>query len=70
MSRRFEVEDLASSGFDTFLIEGYPYPGINHTLDKATRCAEYPWKEVAWDNPHCRYLTGSTTAPDRACGNS
>ncbi len=26
------------SGFDTFLIEGYQYPGINHNLDEATRC--------------------------------
>src|ERR1035437_5570647 len=32
----------AGSGFDTFLIEGYQYPGINHNLDQATRCAQYP----------------------------
>ena len=42
------------SGFDTFLIEGYQYPGINHNLDQATRCAQYPWKELAWDQAHCR----------------
>jgi hypothetical protein len=29
----------AGSGFDTFLIEGYQYPGINHNLDQASRCA-------------------------------
>jgi hypothetical protein len=46
------------SGFDTFLIEGYQYPGINHNLDQATRCAAYPWKELAWDQAHCRYLMG------------
>jgi hypothetical protein len=48
----------AGSGFDTFLIEGYQYPGINHNLDQATRCAQYPWKELAWDQAHCRYLMG------------
>ena len=44
----------AGSGFDTFLIEGYQYPGINHNLDQASRCAQYPWKELAWDQAHCR----------------
>ena len=34
------------------------YPGINHNLDQATRCASYPWKELAWDQAHCRYLMG------------
>jgi len=48
----------AGSDFDTFLIEGYQYPGINHDLDQATRCAQYPWKELAWDQAHCRYLMG------------
>ncbi len=48
----------AGSGFDTFLIEGYQYPGINHNLDQAVRCASYPWKELAWDQAHCRYLMG------------
>ena len=27
----------AGSGFDTFLIEGFQYPGINHNLDQAIR---------------------------------
>jgi hypothetical protein len=48
----------AGSGFDTFLIEGYQYPGINHNLDQTSRCAAYPWKELAWDQVHCRYLMG------------
>jgi hypothetical protein len=48
----------AGSGFDTFIIEGYQYPGINHNLDQATRCAQYPWKELAWDQANCRYLIG------------
>ena len=48
----------AGSGFDTFIIEGYQYPGINHNLDQATRCAQYPWKELTWDQAHSRYLMG------------
>jgi hypothetical protein len=48
----------AGSGFDTFLIEGYQYPGINHNLDQAARCAQYPWKELGWDQAHSRYLMG------------
>ena len=48
----------SGSGFDTFLIEGYQYPGIDHNLDKAVRCASYPSKELAWDQAHCRYLMG------------
>jgi hypothetical protein len=48
----------SGSGFDTFLIEGYQYPGINHNLDQAIRCAQYPWKELAWDQTYCRYLMG------------
>jgi hypothetical protein len=34
------------SGFDTFLIEGNQYPGVNHSLDQAIRCAAYPWKDL------------------------
>jgi len=41
----------AGSGFDTFLIEGYQYPGINHNLDQTSRCAAYPWRELAWTKP-------------------
>jgi len=52
------VDHARRLGLDTFLIEGYQYPGINHNLDQATRCAQYPWKELAWDQVHCRYLMG------------
>ena len=31
---------------------------INHNLDQAIRCAQYPWKELAWDQARCRYLMG------------
>jgi len=37
---------------------GYQYSGINHNLDQASRCAQYPWTELAWDQAHCRYLMG------------
>jgi hypothetical protein len=43
---------------DTCLIEGYRHREINHNLDQATRCAQYPWKELVWDQAHCRYLMG------------
>jgi hypothetical protein len=48
----------AGSGFDTFVIEGYQYAGIDHNLDKATLCAEYPYQQLGWDKAHCRYLMG------------
>ncbi len=62
------MDARAGSGFDTFLIEGYQYPGINHNLDQATRCAQYPWKELAWDQAHCRYLMGLYYGTGRGCG--
>jgi hypothetical protein len=48
----------AGSGFDTFISEGYQYPGVEHNLDKAKRCAAYPFAELSWDRAHCRYLMG------------
>jgi len=41
------VDGARGLRLDTFLIEGYQYPGVNHNLDPATRCAPYPWKELA-----------------------
>ena len=48
----------AGSGFDTVLCEGFQYAGIDHDLDKAKRCAAYPFAELSWDRAHCRYLMG------------
>lgn len=48
----------ASSGFDTFMVEGFQYAGVDHNIDKAQRCAGYPFTELAWDRAHCRYLFG------------
>jgi hypothetical protein len=48
----------AGSGFDTFMCEGFAYAGVNHNLDQAKRCAQYPFTELSWDAAHCRYLAG------------
>ena len=48
----------AGSGFDTFISEGYQYAGMDFDIDKAQRCAEYAFTELAWDQAHCRYLEG------------
>jgi hypothetical protein len=53
-----QLTTRAGSGFDSFLIEGYQYAGVNHNLDQATRCAQYPWTELARDQAHSRYLMG------------
>jgi hypothetical protein len=53
-----EWQTRAGSGFDTFVMEGFQYPGIDHNLDKAKRCAEYAYAELSWDVAHCRYLMG------------
>jgi hypothetical protein len=34
------------------------YTCINHNLDHAVGCAQYPWEEFAWEWPHRRYLMG------------
>ncbi len=53
-----EWEARASSGFDTILMEGFEYGGVDHDLDRAARCAAYPFAELGWDVAHCRYLMG------------
>jgi hypothetical protein len=53
-----EWQTRTGSGFDTFVMEGFQYPGIDHNLDKAKRCAEYAYAELSWDTAHCRYLMG------------
>ena len=46
----------AASGFDTFLVEGLSYGGIQFNLDKALACAGYPFLTLGWDLAHSRYL--------------
>jgi hypothetical protein len=48
----------SGSGFDTLVMEGFQYGGIQHNVDKATRCAAYAVAELGWDLAHCRYLMG------------
>lgn len=46
------------SGWDTFVSEGFQYGGTDHDVDKARKCAEYPFAELSWDRAHSRYLMG------------
>lgn len=47
------------SGFDTFLAEGFQFGGVNHNVDQAQACAEFPFTApLSWDAAHCRYLMG------------
>jgi len=48
----------AGSGWDTFLVEGFQYGGVNHDVDRAKTCAGYPFTALTWDVAHCRYLMG------------
>jgi hypothetical protein len=53
-----EWQARAGSGFDTFLVEGFQYAGVDFNIDKAKRCAAYPFAELGWDRAHCRYNMG------------
>jgi hypothetical protein len=46
------------SGFDTFLVEGFQYNGVDRNIDRAKACAAYPFTTLTWDKAHCRYLMG------------
>jgi len=48
----------AGSGFDTFLIEGYQYPGINHQPRPGDPVRRIPVEGTRLDPAHCRYLMG------------
>lgn len=51
-------ETKAGSGFDTFLIEGFQFAGIDRNLDKLRWMAGYPFKVISWPRSACRYLMG------------
>jgi hypothetical protein len=53
-----EWETKTGSGFDTFVIEGFQYAGIERNLDKVHWMAGYPFEVLAWSREHCRYLMG------------
>ncbi len=53
-----EWESRADSGFDTFLIEGFQFAGIDRNLDKVRWMAGYPFEVLSWSRADCRYLMG------------
>ena len=55
---KLRSKQLAHLRIRHVLVEDQQYPGINHNLDEASRCAAYPSKELSWDRAHCRYLVG------------
>ena len=54
-----EWETKAGSGFDTFLIEGFQYAGLERNLDKVRWMAAYPFDVLSWPRSDCRYLMGN-----------
>ncbi len=53
-----EWESKASSGFDTFLIEGFQFAAVDRNLDKVRWMAGYPFEVLSWPRADCRYLMG------------
>jgi hypothetical protein len=53
-----EWEARTGSGFDTFMVEGFQYAGIERNLDKVRWMAGYPFEVLAWPRECCRYLMG------------
>jgi hypothetical protein len=57
-----EWETKVGSGFDTFLIEGFQYAGIERNLNRVRWMAGYPFEVLAWPRTDCRYLMGHFNA--------
>jgi hypothetical protein len=53
-----EWETKPGSGFDTFIIEGFQFAGIDRNLDKVRWMAGYPFEVFSWHRADCRYLMG------------
>ncbi|MBI3697188.1 MAG: hypothetical protein HY238_20430, partial [Acidobacteria bacterium] len=53
-----EWESKVGSGFETFLIEGFQFAGIDRNLDKVRWMAGYPFEVLSWPRADCRYLMG------------
>ncbi|MEB2361906.1 MAG: hypothetical protein OZ929_11260 [Bryobacterales bacterium] len=47
-----------TSGFDTFMIEGFQYAGLDRNIDKVRAMAAYPFEVLTWPRNDCRYLMG------------
>ena len=46
------------SGFSSFLCEGFQFGGVDRNVDEVSRCAAYPFSELAWAPSDCGYLMG------------
>ena len=53
-----EWETKSGSGFDTFLIEGFQFAGVDRNLDKVRWMAGYPFEVLSWPRSASRYLMG------------
>jgi hypothetical protein len=54
-----EWETQSGSGFETFLIEGFQFAGIDRNLDKVRWMAGYPFEVLSWPRSASRYLAGN-----------
>ena len=54
-----EWETQSGSGFETFLIEGFQFAGVDRNLDKVRWLAGYPFEVLSWPRSACRYLMGN-----------
>ena len=54
-----EWETQSGSGFETFLVEGFQFAGIDRNLDQVRWMAGYPFEVLAWPRSACRYLMGN-----------
>jgi hypothetical protein len=57
-----EWETQSGSGFETFLIEGFQFAGIDRNLDKVRWMAGYPFEVLSWPRSASRYLAGNFNA--------
>jgi len=57
-----EWETQSGSGFETFLIEGFQFAGIDRNLDKVRWMASYPFEVLSWPRSASRYLAGNFNA--------
>jgi len=73
MVSRTEWEIQSSSGFETFLTEGFQFAGLDRNLDEMGWMADYLFEALSWPRTACRYLarnfntggrlSGTTSAP-------
>ncbi len=57
-----EWKSKATNGFDTFMIEGFQYAGLDRNIDNVRAMAAYPFEILNWPRTDCRYLMGHFNA--------